>query len=320
MDLNLLVSLNVLVEEANVTRAAARLGISQPALSAQLARLRDIFGDPLLVPSAKGRGMVLTARALSLRDPLRRALKDIDTIIQQPQAFDPFVANRRFTIAASDYAATVLGAPLVAHLANAAGPGIQLSFQNLLFDSGSAALLERGDIDLLIGMRERLHPALKARKLFDDNFVTVQRKKHPRGTDAFDLASYCACDHLIVSPVEGDMWGVVDDLLENLGHRRHVSMAVQQFMLAPTLVENSDLVCTLPQRFVGKFSDRLEFFPLPFDIPMISIFAAWHPRVDTDPAHTWIREQITSVATKARYAISSDQNLSKACLALVSDC
>ncbi|SFT58742.1 DNA-binding transcriptional regulator, LysR family [Kosakonia arachidis] len=299
MDLNLLTSLNILIEEANVTRAAARLGISQPALSTQLARLRDIFGDPLLVPSATSRGMVLTARAMSLRDPLREALQSIDTIVRQPDAFDPLTANRRFSIAASDYAATVLGVPLAGFLTNASGSGIQVSFQNLLSEPASATLLERGDVDLLIGRREHLQPAVKARKLFEDSFVVAQRKKHPRGTRSFTIESYCTCDHLLVSPVVADMWGVVDNLLEDFGHQRRVTMSVQQFMLAPPLVESSNLLCTLPKRFVRQFRDRLDFFPLPFDVPTINIFMAWHPRFDADPAHIWIREQIIHISTKS---------------------
>ncbi|ENL6920936.1 LysR family transcriptional regulator [Klebsiella aerogenes] len=299
MDLNLLTSLSILIEETNVTRAAARLGISQPALSTQLARLRDMFGDPLLVPSATGRGMVLTARAMSLRDPLRETLRGIDTIVRQPHAFDPFTANRRFSIAASDYAVNVIGAPVVRLLSNTSGSGIHVSFQNLLCESASATLLERGDVDLLIGRRENLQPVVKARKLFEDSFVVAQRKEHPRGTVSFTIGSYCACDHLLVSPAMGNMWGIVDNVLENLGCQRRVSMSVQQFMLAPPLIENSNLLCVLPNRFVRQFSDRLDFFPLPFDVPTINIFAAWHPRFDADPAHIWIREQIIYALTKA---------------------
>ena len=126
-DLNLLVSLDALIEEGNVTKAAARLNVSQPALSAQLARLRELFQDPLLVPSRTGRGMIPTARALKLRGPLHAALKDLETVIKRPPAFDPLTANRSFAIAASDNATVVLGIGLIERVRKLAGPGVRVS-------------------------------------------------------------------------------------------------------------------------------------------------------------------------------------------------
>lgn len=149
IDLNLLRSLDMLIEEANVTHAAARLGVTQPGLSAQLARLRVIFGDPLLVPSEKGRGMLPTSRALALRAPLHAALKDLEAVVRTPAHFDPQTDARTFAIATSDNAAVVLGLPLVERLRIAAGPGIRLSFQTA--GAHVAERLERGEIDLLIG-------------------------------------------------------------------------------------------------------------------------------------------------------------------------
>lgn len=295
VDLNLLVSLDVLIEEANVTRAAARLGISQPALSAQLARLRDLFGDPLLVPSETGRGMLPTTRALELRDPLHAALKDLEIVVRRPPRFDPTTDERRFAIAASDNATVVLGLALIERLKATAAPGIRLSFQTARGDL-IAGQLERGDIDLMIGSHLMVQPAMKARKLIDERYVMVQRKGHPRGTAPLDLVAYCALDHVLVSTSGGSFRGFIDEQLEPLGYRRNVALSVHQFILAPMVVEHTDFVSTLPERFARRFADRVDIFELPFAAQGFSLYAAWHPRSHADPAHRWLREQLVAVS------------------------
>ncbi|WP_036840606.1 LysR family transcriptional regulator [Pleomorphomonas oryzae] len=295
IDLNLLASLDVLIEEANVTRAAARLGISQPALSAQLARLRDVFGDPLLVPSETGRGMLPTTRALELRDPLHAALKDLEIVVRRPPRFDPMADERRFAIAASDNATIVLGLALIERLKGIAGPGIRISFQTARGDI-IAAQLERGDIDLMIGSQLMVQPAMKARKLIDERYVMVQRKGHPRGTGPLDLQVYCALDHVLVSTSGGSFRGFIDEQLEPLGYRRNVALSVHQFILAPMVVEHTDFVSTLPERFARRFADRVDIFELPFAAQGFSLHAGWHPRSHADPAHRWLREQLVAVS------------------------
>lgn len=295
IDLNLLASLDVLIEEANVTRAAARLGISQPALSAQLARLRDAFGDPLLVPSETGRGMLPTTRALALRDPLHAALKDLETVIRRPARFDPMRDTRRFAIAASDNATIVLGLTLIERLRAVAGPGIRVSFQNALGEAVGTQL-ERGDIDLMIGSERMVQPAMKARKLIDESYVMVQRKGHPRGAGPLDLVAYCALDHVLVSTSGGSFHGFIDEQLEPLGYRRNVALSVHQFILAPMVVEHTDFVSTLPERLARRFADRVDLFDLPFKAQGFSLYAAWHPRSHADPAHQWLRRQLVEVS------------------------
>src|ERR1700683_4380615 len=144
-DLNLLVALDALIEEGNVTKAAARLNVSQPALSAQLARLRDLFHDPLLVPANTGRGMIPTARALELRAPLHAALKDIEIVIKRPPIFDPLTVERTFAIASTDHLAVVLGEGLIERMQRVAGPGMRVSFRSPSLDL-IAAQLERGEV------------------------------------------------------------------------------------------------------------------------------------------------------------------------------
>ena len=300
-DLNLLASLDVLIEETNVTRAAMRLGLSQPALSAQLARLRDLFGDPLLVPSETGRGMVPTARALALRDPLHTALKDLKTIMRRPPDFDPRCDTRDFAISSSDLATTILGFPLVERIREVAGSGIRLSFRNLPPNDSGGTALERGDVDLVIGAGQHLPASMKVFKLFDERYVAIRRKDQPHGTGTLDLAGYCEVDHLVVSPINGDFCGSVDEQLKILGRRRHVVLSVPQFILAPMIVERTDLVATIPERFARRFADRVDVSELPFRTPDFSLFAAWHPRSHEDPAHIWLRNWLAELAqTSAR--------------------
>ncbi|MDH6231714.1 DNA-binding transcriptional LysR family regulator [Mesorhizobium soli] len=294
IDLNLLRSLDVLIEEANVTHAAARLGVTQPGLSAQLARLRAIFDDPLLVPSEKGRGMLPTSRALELREPLHAALKDLEAVIRTPAQFDPRTDARTFAIATTDNAVVVLGLPLIERLREAAGRGIRLSFANSGIDV--ATELERGEIDLLVGSDRMVPPAMKARKLLEESYVMVQRKGHPRGRAPLDLDAYCKLEHVLVSTSGGSFHGFIDEQLEKLGYRRSVTLSVHQFVMAPMIVASTDFVSTLPRRFAARFADRLDLFELPFSAQGFSLFAAWHPRAHADPALMWLRNQLIEIA------------------------
>lgn len=298
VDLNLLRSLAVLIEEANVTHAAARLGITQPGLSAQLARLRAMFGDPLLVPSDSGRGMVPTVRALELREPLGAALRGLETIVRAPALFDPVTDVRDFHIAATDNAVVALGLPLIERLRHAAGRGIGLSFTSATADV--PARLERGDIDVLIGSERMVPSTAKARKLMDESYVMVQRKDHPRGRAPIGLDAYCALEHVLVSTSGGSFHGFIDEQLEQLGRQRRVALSVHQFVLAPMIVAATNFVSTLPRRFAAHFADRLELFDLPFPAQGFALFAAWHPRANTDPGLTWLRQNLVEAANVGR--------------------
>lgn len=295
IDLNLLASLDVLIEESNVTRAAERLGISQPALSAQLARLRDMFGDPLLVPSETGRGMQPTARALELSGPLHSALKDIEAVARRPPRFDPMTDSRIFAIAASDNATIMLGLPLVEQLRATTGPGIRISFRALLGDR-IATDLERGEVDLMIGSDRALPKGAKARKLVEEHYLMIQRKGHPRGTGALNLAGYTALEHVLVSTSGGSFHGFIDEQLDAMGYRRNVVLSVHQFLLAPMVVAETDFVATLPARLARRFADKVDAFELPFHARGFALFAGWHPRSHNDLAHIWLRTRLSALA------------------------
>jgi DNA-binding transcriptional LysR family regulator len=294
IDLNLLISLDALIEEANVTRAAARLNVSQPALSAQLARLRHIFGDPLLVPSETGRGMIATTRALALKHPLNAMLRDLEALVKRSAAFEPLTANRAFTIAANDNAIVMMGLDLIDRIQRAAGPGIRIAFRGPAPDQ-TTALLERGDVDILIGTDKSIPAGMKASKLFTDRYLMAQRCGHPRGEGPLSLSEYCGLKHVLVSSSGQNFHGFIDEQLQALGASRTVAVSVHQYNLAPMVVASSDHVCTLPERFLSRFADRLDSFELPFETPAFSLLAAWHPRSHADPAHVWLRDQLSEI-------------------------
>lgn len=295
MDLNLLLTLDVLLAERNVTRAAARLHLTQPAVSTQLARLRRVFGDPLLIPAETGRGMVPSTHALAMAEPLRAALKDLESVVRYRAGFDPLAAKRRFVIAANDNATTVLGLRLMEALSLHAGPGVGVAFvaPDLQRIAGQ---LESGEVDLLLGSERMVPPAMKARTLYDEHFVMAQRKGHPRGTRTPTLAGYCALRHVLVSTSGGSFHGFMDEHLDALGRKRDVVASVQSFAMALQLLCATDYVSTPPSRLVARHADRLDSFRLPFKAHGFTLSAAWHPRNHSDPGLRWLLDRVSDAA------------------------
>jgi DNA-binding transcriptional LysR family regulator len=295
-DLNLLVSLDALIEERNVTRAAARLNVSQPALSAQLARLRDMFGDPLLVPSNTGRGMIPTVRAQELKEALHVALADIEAVIKRPPAFNPLTAERTFAVAASDQLTAVLGVSLITRTQKLAGPTVRISFRTPNPDL-IPVQLERGQIDLLINDRRNIPTELKSQNLYEERHVMAQRNGHPRGKKPVDLDAYCSLSHVLVSNSGiGSFRGDIDEQLDKIGRSRNVVLSVHQFVLVPLILRMTDYVAALPSRLLERFRDELDTFELPFLARGYTVSMAWHQRNHIDKGHIWLRNQISQVA------------------------
>lgn len=295
-DLDLLIALEALLFETNVTRAAARLGISQPALSARLNRLRQVFDDPMFVPAANGRGVVPTPRALELRGRLSDALGILRDMVRGPDDFDPATSQRTFVLAAQEQPAAAL-APSLVRSVLADAPKVRLAFVYPAADV--VERLEDGTIDLLVSPAGQGHVALMARSLFADTFLTAQRKGHPRGLAAPDLDAFCALDHLVVSTEGSGFSGIVDRSLAALGRTRRVALSVQSYTLAPLLVASSDCVCTLPSRLLRRYADDLDLFEPPLTLQDPQLVALWHPRSQEDPGHVWLRERLYGVANTA---------------------
>jgi DNA-binding transcriptional LysR family regulator len=221
-------------------------------------------------------------------------LRDLETLVKRSAAFDPLTANRAFTIAANDNAIIMLGLDLIDRIHCAAGPGIRIAFRAPPSDQATT-LLERGDLDLLIGSEKSLPSGMKAVKLFTDRYRMAQRRGHPRGDGPLSLTEYCRLKHVLVSSSGQSFHGFIDEKLKFLGASRTVAVSVHQYNLAPMVVAGSDYVCTLPERFLSRFSDRLDSFELPFETETFSLLAAWHPRSHADPAHVWLRERLSDI-------------------------
>ncbi|HFX6967807.1 TPA: LysR substrate-binding domain-containing protein [Klebsiella pneumoniae] len=298
--MGLLVSLDVLLEEANVTRAARRLAISQPALSAQLARLRQVLDDPLLVPAERGRGMRLTPRAAQLKSPLHELLTRLEDLVEAPYAFDPSTAKRDFTIALNDNAAMTIGLDLIECIRKQSYAGIRLAMLQIPRDE-VLDLAARGRIDLVIGTRAFMPPGLRTHDLVDDRFQVAQRKGHPRGTAAMTLEQYCAYEHVLVS-TNGSYHSGIDDFLAELGHYRHTTVSVQYYTAVPPILERTNCLATLPERFLHRFDHMIDRFDLPFAFDPFQLQVGWHPRFDEDLGHQWLREQLISVRSVGFHA------------------
>lgn len=292
LDLNLLVSLDVLLAERHVTRAAARLGLSQPALSAQLRQLREAFGDPLLVPAVP-RGMALTARAQALREPLRELLAGVHGLLAGGRRFDPLTARERFRIAATDAIHSIVSTPLAARLQRLA-PHCQLAMQAAdLRDIPEQ--LAAGELDLLLHTAGAMPPALHARKLYDERFLCVLRRDHAAAARPLDLDTFCALSHAMVSPAGGGFAGAVDDALQAMGRQRTVQISVNSFLLVPALIEHSDLIATVPARLARRWGARLAVLSPPCELPGFSVAMGWHQRAHADPAQIWLRELMREI-------------------------
>ena len=291
-DIGLLIALDALLEEESVTAAAQTLGISQPAMSAQLARLRSLFNDPLLTTS--GRKLVPTARALEIRQPLRALLADLDLLVRESTQFDPATTDRTFSLIATDYVHAVLSASLLKAIAQEA-PDARVAL--LAFDPPAIwPKLEQDDADLALVTGMNL-PEARRRPGLVESFKVIQRKGHPRGDAPFTLDSFCAAEHVLVSPEGGGFFGATDKILTETGRSRRIASSVPSFLLAPTLVASSDLIALIPIRLAALYKDLVDQFDPPFPSPEFPADLLWHPRRQKDPAHIWFRSLVYRIVS-----------------------
>jgi DNA-binding transcriptional LysR family regulator len=293
-DLNLLVTLNILLAEESVARAAQRLRLSPSAMSRALARLRETMGDPLLVRA--GRGLVPTPRALALRPEVSRLVQDVEAILR-PAKLDLQQLQRTFTLRTSEGFAENFGPDLIARVGKEA-PGIRLRFvQKPDKDSG---LLHDDSIDLETGVVvATTSPELRTQALFRDRYVGVVRKGHALSRGKVTPARYAAGRHILVSR-RGLSTGPIDDALQQIGLGREIVTTVGGFSTALALARASDLIASVPERHTGKLRASMHSFPLPVAIAEVTISLIWHPRYDADLAHRWLRGYVRDVCAEPR--------------------
>ncbi len=292
LDLNLLITLDVLLSEHHVSRAAQRLNLSQSAVSVQLARLREVFGDPLLLPGP--RGMRPTARADTLREPLREALVNLRRAVAEPATFEPAKAVHTWRISAFDYSESVVMLPALAGL-RAAAPGMRLAV--LQTPPGRIERLAgRGDVDLALHTHHDAPAGLHRRTLFAERYVLAGRADHPGLRRKPTLAQFCKLEHAVVSPDGGGFSGPTDDALAALGPlRRRVVLSIPHFLFLGAVLAGSDLVAMLPER-LARSLPGLQVVDAPVEVPGFELCMLWPERLHRDPAHRWLRDFIGGAA------------------------
>ncbi|MET3105891.1 DNA-binding transcriptional LysR family regulator [Oxalobacteraceae bacterium GrIS 2.11] len=289
-DLNLLITLDALLAEGSVARAARRLRLSPSAMSRALARLRETTGDPLLVRA--GRNLVPTPRAIELREQVSQLVLDATMVLRPAQTFDLHRLVRTFTIRTSEGFVESFGPELITRAGQEA-PGVQLSFVTKP-DKDSKSLRD-GLVDLETGVVEKdTSPELRSVSLFRDHYIGVVRENHALTTGEINPARYGAGRHVAFSR-QGIAKGPIDEALKLQNIEREVVAIVGGFATALALARSSDLIATVPERHTASLRDGMFSFPLPIPVPKFTVSLLWHPRMDADPAHRWLRACIRAV-------------------------
>jgi DNA-binding transcriptional LysR family regulator len=289
LDANLLVALDALLQEGNVTRAAARIGVTQSAMSQTLGRLREHFDDPIL--TRVGRQMKATPFAQRISSRLHSAIGELEAVVRDRPVFDPTVASRRFVLATVDYLA-LLFIPALRRTLTERGSGLDLAVHAL--DAGNVAeLLEAGVVDFYLGVHGATERSLRAKHLFEDPFALLVHSEHPLARQAPTIDAYASHPHVHVSPRrEGGT--VVGRALAAKGLERHVAVEVPFFSLLPGLLVNGDLVATVPRSLASLFAQQSDLTVLepPVELPPLDICLAWDPRFEREPALAWLHQVV----------------------------
>jgi DNA-binding transcriptional LysR family regulator len=292
IDLNLLVALDALLAERHVTKAADRVGLSQPAMSNALNRLRAMFGDELLVRTTTG--MKPTPRASELAEPLHQVLRQVERVMVSDAGFNPQRSERTFTIRMSD----ILACLLLPKLAAARPADARISYNTIhLSPSLTVDALERDEIDVAISMGLEHSASIRSEKLLRDRMVCLMRNPHPIGRGRLTFGRFISQEHMKVSMSPTDL-RFVDDVLAERGHRRRIALNVPHWLVVPHVLKKTDLLAVMPRQLATVLMDdhlrmeELPFEPAPFDWMMY-----WHRRYDRSNANRWLRDQIKSVCS-----------------------
>ena len=286
-DLNLLLTLDVVLTEGSVARAAERLHLSPSAMSRALARLRAATGDPLLVRA--GRGLVPTPRALELREQVSQLVQDAKAVLRPAEQLDLTQLVRTFTIRSREGFVENFGPDLIARI-GAEAPGVRLCFVQK--PNKESTSLRDGTVDLEIGVvGKTTGPEVRSQALFTDRFIVVVRMGHPLSQGEITPARYAGGRHISVSRRARDT-GPIDEALKPFGLERAIATIVGSFSTALALARSSDLIASVPERQTINLRAGMHRFPLPVPTPEITVSLLWHPRLDADGAHRWLRSLV----------------------------
>lgn len=294
LDVGMLRTFDALMREQNVSRAAARLFLSQPAVSASLNRLREVFGDPLFTRTS--RGVVPTQRALALAPQVHKVLEDLAALLEADRPFDAAASHRIFRIAGSDHASRML-LPQLSRTLIAMGSGIRL----LWVPPGSWSLAEhlhKGELD--VGVIARIQPPrdVATQVLYEDRYVYVMRKDHPRAGEPVSLDSFCAVPQVFLGYGTSTLDDLIDETLAHSGRQRLAQIAVSSFGQIVHQLQNSDHAAVLGGRVARQFAAQLHIQPLPFELPGYQSLLCWDNRSDTDGGVQWLKQQIVHIAAE----------------------
>ncbi|MCS6946194.1 MAG: LysR family transcriptional regulator [Steroidobacteraceae bacterium] len=296
LDLNLLVALDALLTECNITQAGKRVYLTQSAMSGALARLREYFHDELLVQV--GRKMVPTPLGQSLAKPVRDILLQIQATLQTRPTFDPATAERRFTLMMSDYVASVLMPDLLRHIEPLA-PQVQIVIVSNDVESPAEALA-RGDVDFLIMPEQFLAPGHPWAPLFEDTYVCIASSDHPQIGDTITLDQYLSLGHVAVRFNQSRNPAVEEFMIRRLGHVRRIEVFATTFSSVPALIVGTRRIATVHRRIAERYAKilPLKILPAPLELPPLIERIQWHQYLDADPSMMWMREQLTAIAAR----------------------
>ena len=287
IDLNLLVTLNTLLEERNVSRSAERLALTQPTISGQLMRLRAAFNDPLFVRTQHG--MLPTPRAEALAPALEKLLSDAKNLVAA-ENFSPTSAQMDFRVAASDYMQSTILVPFLTQMRK------QAPHARLATYSPDVPNLERklarGELDLVIIAPSFVDPTLRTEHLYREEYVCAVRENHPLSGKQLTLDKFVNYDHIMVSLSEGHFKSAVDDILATHKTKRRVSVSVPSFLILLEMLQADDLIALVPKRLLKGRAHSLRLLKPPVELEGFDVVAAWHSRAHHDPAHQWLRDTI----------------------------
>lgn len=294
IDLNLLRVFDTTLAEGNISRAAERLGLSQPAVSNALARLRKMTGDRLFV--RMGRGMAPTPYAQRIAGPIRQALATIGAALAESQDFNPATSERSFGVYLTDLGEVYFLPRLLAHL-NRIAPCIRLRTLPMPTEAAQDAL-RSGEVDLAIGNLPDFHAGFYQQRLFPDHYVCIVRRDHPAIAEAITARQFAAASHAIATPA-GTGHGIILKTLKDHGLEHRIVLRVQNFLVLPIIIATTDLLAIVPHsvgRHLSRYND-IKLLPVPITIPAFDIRQCWHERFHDDAGNRWLRQQFAELFT-----------------------